>query len=370
MSLTLMTVDDSATIRRIVGDSAADLAPEVTVLEAEHGQACLDLVARRRPDVIVLDLNMPVMNGEECLRHLKANPETAAIPVVMLTTESEKSLVLRLLRLGIAQFMVKPFTREEFREKVGAVLARHGLVPREQPLPPLPAGEFLLVVEDKPLVIEQLRAICPEGWGLVATAETGEALRIFAARRPIAVIASLTLSADAAFEMFARMRRVPERQGVRYVGTCLRSNEALQSRARAYGYLELLLKPFTSEEVELLVNRWRHADVRTAVSGDVFVIHAARMAFSRQAEGLMAAMERAADEGFHKVLIELSAVEPADQERVDMWRVVADHAALLRVSAAYVTRHEQVRAWLAKSAETRELRVCGEVTDALSALAA
>ncbi|MBM3316532.1 MAG: response regulator [Candidatus Eisenbacteria bacterium] len=370
MPLKLMTVDDSATIRRIVASCAAGLAPEVEVLEAEHGQRCLDLVARSRPDIIILDINMPVMGGEECLRRLKENPETAAIPVVMLTTESEKAVVLRMLRMGIAQFMIKPFTREEFGEKVGAVLEQHGLAELIGPLPLLPPGEYLLVVEDKPKVIEQIRAGAPEAWGIVATADPREALRILGARAPIAVVANLGLGPEKVFEMFAHMRRTPERQGVRYVASCLRTNEDLQARARAHGYLQLLLKPFTPEEMEALLRGWRRADVRATPSGDAYVIQAARGRFSEQADALLAAIDRAAEEGFVKILVELSPVDQADQERAAMWKLIADHASALGVRAIYVTRLEKVRTWLRAGAETRGLPVVAEVTEGLAALAA
>jgi two-component system, chemotaxis family, chemotaxis protein CheY len=370
MPLKLMTVDDSATIRRIVASCASELAPGVEVIEAENGQRCLELIREQRPDIIILDINMPVMNGEDCLDRLKADPLTATIPIVMLTTESEKRLVLRFLRKGIAQFIVKPFTRDEFRDKVGSIVEKLGIPAPHAAMPLMPAGDYILVIEDKPRAVEQLQAGCPEDWSFVPTPDPQVALRTFQVRAPIAVIANLNLGSDAVFDMFAQMRRTAERQGVRYIGACLRTSDDLIGLARAHGYLELLLKPFDTDEISRLLASCRQATVRATVSGDVCVIHAARGRFVEQADALLLAMDKAAEEGFLKVLVDVGPVEQAEQEQPTMWRLMAEHAAALGIHAAYVTPIESVRHWLSETATTGEVAVSGEVTEGLAGLAA
>jgi two-component system chemotaxis response regulator CheY len=369
MPLKLMTVDDSATIRRIVASCASELAPGVEVIEAENGQRCLDLIREERPDIIILDINMPVMNGEDCLDRLKADPETATIPIVMLTTESEKRLVLRFLRKGIAQFIIKPFTRDEFRDKVGSIVEKLGVPAAHAAMPLLPAGDYILVVEDKPRAIEQLQAGCPEEWSVVATPDPLVALRTFHARAPVAVIANLNLGSDAVFGMFGQMRRTAERQGVRYIGSCLRTSDDLLGLARAHGYLELLLKPFTTDEVTRLLGSCRQATVRGMASGDVYVIHAARGRFVEQADALLAAIDKAAEEGFLKVLVDVGPVDREEQEQPAMWRLLAEHASALGIQAAYVTPVEGGRRCLCETT-TRDVAVSGDVAEGLAGLAA
>jgi two-component system chemotaxis response regulator CheY len=370
MPLKLMTVDDSATIRRIVASCASELAPGVEVIAAENGLRCLELIREQRPDIIILDINMPVMNGEDCLDRLKADPETATIPIVMLTTESEKRLVLRFLRKGIAQFIIKPFTRDEFRDKVGSIVEKLGIPAAHAAMPLLPAGDYILVVEDKPRSVEQLQAGCPEEWSLVATPDPQVALRTFQARAPIAVVANLNLRSDAVFDMLGQMRRTAERQGVRYIGSCLRTSDDLIGLARAHGYLDLLLKPFATDEVSRLLAGCRQATVRGMANGDVYVIHAARGRFVEQADALLAAMDKAAEEGFSKILVDVGPVEREEQEQPAMWRLMAEHAAALGIRAAYVTPAESVRQWLGETMTTGDVVVSGEVTDGLAGLAA
>ncbi len=370
MPLKLMTVDDSATIRRIVASCASELAPGVEVIEAENGERCLEMIREQRPDIIILDINMPVMNGEDCLDRLKADPQTATIPIVMLTTESEKRLVLRFLRKGIAQFIIKPFTRDEFRDKVGSIVEKLGVHAARAAMPLLPAGDYVLVVEDKPRAVEQLKAGCPEEWSIVATPDPQVALRTLQARAPIAVIANLNLGSDAMFDMLGQMRRTAERQGVRYIGSCLRTSDDLIGLSRAHGYLELLLKPFATEEVTRLLASCRQATVRGMVNGDVYVINAARGRFAEQADALLAAMDKAVEDGFLKVLIDAGPIEPEEQEQPTMWQLLAEHAGALGIRAAYVTPLENVRQQLREIEATRDVAIGGEIAEGLAHLAA
>ena len=80
-------------------------------MEAPHGQAALEAIQGQRPDVIVTDLMMPVMDGRELLDNLKADPNTASIPVIMLTANPNGAL-------GADVVMRKPFSNTEIVESV------------------------------------------------------------------------------------------------------------------------------------------------------------------------------------------------------------------------------------------------------------
>src|ERR1035438_6266460 len=88
----ILTVDDSRTIRMIVTRAFKGFACEI--FEASDGVEGLTMAQRERPDIILLDLTMPVMDGAEMLAKLKADPELRTIPVVMLTAESGRDNVL------------------------------------------------------------------------------------------------------------------------------------------------------------------------------------------------------------------------------------------------------------------------------------
>lgn len=110
MAKTILCIDDSATIRLLVKKTLEPLG--YRVLEAANGQLGLDVAAQSPVDFFLVDVNMPVMNGFDCVRGLKSRPASASVPVVFLTTEStdEKKDLGR--QLGVSGWMVKPFEAE------------------------------------------------------------------------------------------------------------------------------------------------------------------------------------------------------------------------------------------------------------------
>ena len=121
MPIKILSVDDSRTIRLIVGRS---LRPYDCILcEAANGEEGLAVAVREKPDIILLDVTMPVMDGVTMLTKLKEDPELKAIPVIMLTAESGRDNVINIARLGVRDYLVKPFKEDQLIDKVGRVVA-------------------------------------------------------------------------------------------------------------------------------------------------------------------------------------------------------------------------------------------------------
>lgn len=120
MSVKILTVDDSRTIRMII--QRAFRAFDCVFSEAANGADGLAAAARERPDLIILDITMPVMDGSTMLAKLRQDPDLKATPVIMLTAESSKDNVANLSQLGISDYLAKPFKEEVLIEKVKKVL--------------------------------------------------------------------------------------------------------------------------------------------------------------------------------------------------------------------------------------------------------
>ncbi|MEX2673808.1 MAG: response regulator transcription factor [Phycisphaeraceae bacterium] len=103
-----------------------------TVTCTDRGEQALRLVAERVPDLIVLDLMLPGMDGLEVCRTLKANPATAAVPVVMLTAKGEEADVVVGLEMGADDYVPKPFSPRVLTARLRAVLRRPKLAPTEE----------------------------------------------------------------------------------------------------------------------------------------------------------------------------------------------------------------------------------------------
>lgn len=116
----VLMVDDDEFERQLVGEMLK--AEPYELLSAASGAEALSLVRRKRPDLILMDVVMPEINGLETLRRLKASAKFAEIPVVMITGQSEKEVVLDCLKAGAADFLVKPLDREVLLKKVAGFL--------------------------------------------------------------------------------------------------------------------------------------------------------------------------------------------------------------------------------------------------------
>lgn len=121
MSLKVLTVDDSKTIRMIVKKAFKDY--DCIMSEAENGLEGLEMVRQERPDLIVLDITMPVMNGIEMLGKLKEDTNFKKIPVIMLTAESGKDNVMQIVKMGVNDYIVKPFKGEQLIERAEKIVS-------------------------------------------------------------------------------------------------------------------------------------------------------------------------------------------------------------------------------------------------------
>ena len=111
MAKKILVVDDEKHIVRLVEVNLQRAGYEVVV--AYDGVQALDVVKREKPDMIVLDVMMPRMNGFEVLKNLKANPETQEIPVIMLTAKAQDADIFKGWQSGVDSYLTKPFNPME-----------------------------------------------------------------------------------------------------------------------------------------------------------------------------------------------------------------------------------------------------------------
>lgn len=114
----IMTVDDSRIIRKIITSNIEALGFDT--LEAGDGLECLDKLKTYDGQVVLvlMDWNMPNMDGLTCLNNIKANPATKNIPVMMVTTEGERGKMIDAIRSGASQYLTKPFSEEDLLTKM------------------------------------------------------------------------------------------------------------------------------------------------------------------------------------------------------------------------------------------------------------
>ncbi len=150
----VMVVDDDPDVRFVI---TTLLASEFETVEAHNGLDALEKIDRYEPDLLVLDINMPIMSGIDCAEALRRNPTAADLPFVFLTALSSKEVRERATATGAQDYIEKPFDSADVIARLAAIFERNGATPREKAFTP---GE-IAVIDATPLEAVD----CPETVG-------------------------------------------------------------------------------------------------------------------------------------------------------------------------------------------------------------
>ncbi|TKI69011.1 response regulator [Sulfurimonas crateris] len=118
----LLVVDDSSTMRRIIKNTLARLGHKDILEGADGVEGWSELDANPDVDMLITDWNMPEMNGLELVKKVRADERFKDLPIIMVTTEGGKAEVITALKAGVNNYIVKPFTPQVLKEKLGAVM--------------------------------------------------------------------------------------------------------------------------------------------------------------------------------------------------------------------------------------------------------
>jgi signal transduction histidine kinase/CheY-like chemotaxis protein len=170
------------------------------VVSARDGEEGLDTVRRLSPAGVILDILLPGIDGWDVLAQLKADPDTAAIPVIVVSMLDERG---RGFALGAAEYLVKPVGKEQLL----AALYRAAAMPERK--------HTVVAIDDDPLAIELVRAsLEPEGWTVLGAATGQEGLALIRERQPSAVLLDLLMPGMDGFEVVEALRADPDMKSV------------------------------------------------------------------------------------------------------------------------------------------------------------
>lgn len=126
LKIRILVVDDSSTMRRIVRTTLKELGMN-NVVTAEDGVEAWEKVQKEHFDLILSDHKMPNMTGEEFLREVRGHEASKDIPFIMITAESFQENVVNAVKLGVSNYIVKPFSAKQLLEKLLKVLNPEGV---------------------------------------------------------------------------------------------------------------------------------------------------------------------------------------------------------------------------------------------------
>jgi PAS domain S-box-containing protein len=213
---TVLVVDDDSVVRESVTRTLT--ADGIRVIAAADGEAGLRAARDLKPDLIILDVMMPKMDGWAVLTALKADQELADIPVIMLTMISDSDMGYL---LGAAEYLNKPIDRERLISVIGKY--RSGDASK---------SDEVLIVEDDEATREVIRrSLLREGWSVVETPNGRVALEHLAERQPSLILLDLIMPEMDGFEFLVEVQKRPEWAAI---PVCVMTSKDLSSEEHAW----------------------------------------------------------------------------------------------------------------------------------------
>jgi two-component system cell cycle response regulator len=327
----ILSVDDSRMIHTLINKAFAP--HDVQMVFASNGAEGLEAAEREKPDVILLDVTMPVMDGIECLTKLKATPSLKDIPVIMLTAEAGKENVLKIAKMGVRDYIVKPFVEGAVIDRVSRIvtLKPKSGAPAPAAAPAAPVANKkpravtdaikILVVDEHPAIFDAIqKAVAKRGWKVVGAASPDAAqghvaANIPAEETPDIVLISLAFPNKAGLKFFATARSHPALKNIPFLGLCLKTATFEQNDAKDSGFAGCITKPLDAAEIPDRIARAMELDNTPfyySAEGDVQVVtipqdlsEVGSIELSRHSRGKIADFVNA---GYGKLLLDLTGV--------------------------------------------------------------
>jgi two-component system cell cycle response regulator len=311
----ILTVDDSKTVRIIV--RKAFKAYDCEIFEAGNGVEGLALAAKEMPDLILLDVTMPVMDGVEMLTKLKADPNLKSIPVMMLTAEGGRDNVLKIAKIGVRDYIVKPFKEDALLEKAGRVIDLKPIADTAAKAKTIFDPATILVVEDKPAIIQQIQeGLKHTPWSIVGVSTQGEAIDFCTRTPPDMALVSLTLPDETAFGLFRIVRANPKSKYMPIFGLVVKTETIPQQQAQTVGFTSIITKPIDMAELEGKMAKAMNLDSSPryyATEGDMLIVklpeNCTQMALAESSSYMKPKFAEAVDAGMSRTVIDIRALK-------------------------------------------------------------
>lgn len=311
----ILTVDDSKTVRIIV--RKAFRAFDCDIVEAANGVEGLALAGKENPDLILLDVTMPVMDGVEMLTKLKADPQLKGIPVMMLTAEGGRENVLKIAKIGVRDYIVKPFKEDLLVEKANRIVDLHPLSDRPTKVRSILDPAQILVVDDKPAIIQQIvEGLKHTPWKINGAGSHAEALTYLASEAPDLILISLSLPGDSAFALFRLVRANLKTKHTPIFALAVKTETDQQHQAQQAGFSTVITKPIDISDLETRMAKAMNLDTSQryySTEGDILIMklpeNCTPGVLAEVSQYLGTKLAETVDAGHNKAIFDLQAIK-------------------------------------------------------------
>ncbi|MDP1826368.1 MAG: response regulator [Archangium sp.] len=373
----ILTVDDSKAIRSIVGKQVLELGFEVD--EAEDGLLGLAKLEEISYDLVILDVTMPNLDGPGMLAKMReAGNKT---PVLMLTSESKKSIMVDVMKAGIEDYILKPFKPDELKAKVLKVLRLTGPIgPGMAPAAAAPAAQSirtdpmgkqfidLLVIDDMENVARKLKTLVPPHVTLMPAVSAAAALAACREKVFRVVLIDTDIPDVNSAALMNQLRTL--QQHAAFLALPLRTANDAHKEQQALGFDDLLYKPFDKDSVDDFLIRYFN-DQELVVADENLVKVGAftgkedrlEKYFGRITRLIEENIEKMAAACFDEVIVDLS-VTPIKADRTPRLVLDIKREASKRGIEVRLVAGAEVSLLLKKFDETAKLVISPSVTEA------
>ncbi len=346
MSVKILSVDDSKTIRLII--NRAFKSYDCQVIEAANGLEGMATASRDKPDIIILDVTMPVMDGMEMLSMLKANHELRSIPVIMLTAEAGRDTVLRIAKMGVRDYLIKPFKEDQIVERVRRV------VPLESAAGVCKAKKryddplAVLLVDDKTAIWDQVhQGLGETSWQIQGVADAQAALHRIEAKCPDVILISTSLPESAGFALLQKLRANQRTQSVPVFALMVKTATMEQARAQTLGFTGIITKPIAYGELKTRIARALNLDSSYryfAQRDSMLWLTVPEIISSYDANEISSSLAKktteAVDAGLDKLVMDLRQLKKADIAAIELAIAVVKSAQDLSMRLGFLAGGE------------------------------
>jgi two-component system, cell cycle response regulator len=385
MNKKVLTIDDSKTLRMIIGKHLAPFG--VHMMQAENGAEGIARAREAAPDVILLDYNMPVMDGYHTLIELKADPDLKGIPVVMLTTETVKETVIKLMKLGLKDYIAKPFTRELLLQKLNPILDLYSGsdTPQDNPFQGKNDKITVLAVDDKANILEMLKEYIGAQCNLITVDSGKAALNAVETNYFDYMFLDLSMPEVDGFDVLKAYLQ-NKRKGIsvkNVVAMTLRTAKIDIERAMGMGVGLLLHKPFSREDTgkimeRLILRKKEETSTKTSfltVKDGVRILDCPsenspdfRAVAGALSGTIVHEIDDMAEEGLSRLVIKVGEGFLSDLGITRKFVNMIEHIIRLSLTVRLVADSDQAREALQQFSETARLPVDESVDSALGAI--
>jgi len=240
----ILIVDDSAAIRKSVKNLLTPLKAHIS--ESVNGLKGLEMASGGTFDLIISDVDMPLMDGIEMCRRLKESPSTRGVPLILVSSFDSDSDIEKGFQAGASAYIAKEDGKERLYQEVVGYLSKTAFN-REK---------YVLVVDDSPIILQVVKHGLEQNGFQVKTAENGAAAFDLAKdKRPDLIVTDIEMPRMDGFSLCKAVCADPELSSVPIVVMSTRNEVAYTKRMIQYGAAAYISKPFNMDQLMILIDR-------------------------------------------------------------------------------------------------------------------